>query len=262
MGGFDLARLDSYLETRTLARDIRYYRSIDSTNSQLERLEGLEEGALVLADYQTQGRGRQGRSWKSFDQAGLYFSLLLRPGERQDLGILPLLAAAGLVKSLEGLGLEPRIKWPNDIYLGSKKLAGILLELVFRGQDLDYVILGMGVNLNISLGQLEGQGLKSASSLREELGWDLDREKFLARLLKELELLYNSYKDQDDLEEVLRINRERSLILNKRVRIVRENSEVAARVLDITKEGKLVVEYDNKEVGRIFCGEVSIRGVP
>jgi BirA family biotin operon repressor/biotin-[acetyl-CoA-carboxylase] ligase len=130
---------------------------------------GAQAGTLILADAQTAGRGRQGRSWTSEPGAGIWLTLIERPKDRSSLDVLSLRAGIGIVQALEPLMGEPlRLKWPNDVYRGAGKLAGILVEARWRGSELDWVAIGVGLNVHVPPDQARAAGLESTGVSRND----------------------------------------------------------------------------------------------
>src|SRR2546427_10869783 len=181
-------------KTKSIGRDIRVFQETTSTNDVVEKLarDGVEEGVVVFAEAQTKGRGRLGRKWVSPARKGLWFSLLLRPRLRlQAVTRLTIVSATALVRAIRSrTGLTPEIKWPNDLSFRGKKIAGILTEMSAELDRVKYVILGIGVDVNLSAGEFPSDLRKSATSLRIETGETLDRAGLAAEILRELDRDY------------------------------------------------------------------------
>src|SRR5438094_2249843 len=165
--------------TRTVGRDIRVFQETTSTNDIIEKLahDGVKEGVVVFAESQSKGRGRLGRKWVSPARKGLWFSVLLRPKLRpQAVTQLTIAAATALVRGIRSAtGVTLEIKWPNDIYLHGKKVAGILTEMNGELDTVKYVILGIGVDVNLGANEFPADLRKLATSLKIEVGVTLDR---------------------------------------------------------------------------------------
>ena len=170
-------------ESRSMivGRDIQVFKETTSTNDVIEKLarDGVREGVVVFAESQTRGRGRLGRKWVSPAHKGLWFSILLRPNLRpQETTQLTVVSATALRRAIIAqTGLQPEIKWPNDILIGGKKVAGILTELSAELDRVKHIILGIGVDVNVDAGELPPEVRKIATSLKIEAG----RGKFPAR---------------------------------------------------------------------------------
>jgi BirA family transcriptional regulator, biotin operon repressor / biotin---[acetyl-CoA-carboxylase] ligase len=166
-----------YPPAETIARDlalpkVELFPSIGSTlDVAHERAAGgASAGTLILADAQTAGRGRQGRAWTSHPGAGIWLSLIERPADRSSLDVLSLRVGIGIAESLEPLiGAPLRLKWPNDVYLGQGKLAGVLVEARWRGSDPDWVAIGVGLNIRAPADQPRAAGLDSTGVSRNQV---------------------------------------------------------------------------------------------
>src|SRR5208283_5115974 len=166
-------------KTKVIGRDIRVFQETTSTNDVIERLarDGVKEGVVVFAETQTRGRGRLGRKWMSPPRRGLWFSVLLRPDLRpQEATRLTVASATALRRAIESqTGLKPEIKWPNDILVYGKKVAGILTELSAELDRIKYVILGIGVDVNLDAREFPAEFRKLATSLKAELDRPISR---------------------------------------------------------------------------------------
>lgn len=186
-----LARLG---KTRVIGRDIRVFEQTTSTNDVIERFarDGVREGVVVFAEAQTKGRGRLGRKWISPGRKGLWFSVLLRPELRpQEATQLTVASATALRRAIEsGTGLQPEIKWPNDIVIGGRKVAGILTELSAELDRVRYVVLGIGVDVNLGTGEFPAELRKLATSLKIESGRTISRAELATAILRELDADY------------------------------------------------------------------------
>jgi BirA family transcriptional regulator, biotin operon repressor / biotin---[acetyl-CoA-carboxylase] ligase len=186
-----LARLG---KTKVIGRDIRVFEQTTSTNDVIEKLarDGVREGVVVFAEAQTRGRGRLGRRWISPGRKGLWFSILLRPELRpQEATQLTVASATALRRAIESAtGLQPEIKWPNDILVGGKKVAGILTELTAELDRVRHVILGIGVEVNLGAGEFSPELRKLATSLKIESGRMISRAELATAILRELDADY------------------------------------------------------------------------
>jgi len=181
-------------KTKVVGRDIRVFQETTSTNDVVEKLarDGVKEGVVVFAESQTKGRGRLGRKWMSPPRKGLWFSLLLRPAMRPTAATqLTIAAATALSRAIRlHTGITPEIKWPNDILIQGKKVAGILTELSAELDKVKYVILGVGVDVNLGAGEFPHELRKLATSLKIETGQSIDRAELAAAILCELDRDY------------------------------------------------------------------------
>lgn len=238
-----------------------YHKSIDSTNDFLKRKseEFKNENLICISDIQIKGKGRLGRNWQS--ENGLYMSYLLRPN------INPLYAtlftqigAAAVVKTFDKLtDLEVKIKWPNDIVVNHKKICGILTEMDAELNQLNYLILGIGINLNNK--EFNDELKDKATSYYLETGNNLSKKVFLETFLNYLDVLLNDYLKKDNINTSLKVCKDYSNVISKKVRLINKNSKRIVKVLDINEKGQLVVLNENDEKEVIFTGEISIRGL-
>src|SRR5580693_5189979 len=171
-----LARLG---KTKVIGRDIRVFKETTSTNDVIEKLarDGVKEGVVVFAESQTKGRGRLGRKWISPAHKGLWFSILLRPDLRpQETTQLTVASATALRRAIHNeTGLSPEIKWPNDILIRGKKVAGVLTELSAEVDRVKHIILGIGIDVNLSANEFPAELKKTATSLKIETGETVSR---------------------------------------------------------------------------------------
>jgi BirA family transcriptional regulator, biotin operon repressor / biotin---[acetyl-CoA-carboxylase] ligase len=181
-------------KTKVIGRDIRVFEQTTSTNDVIEKLarDGVKEGVVVFAESQTKGRGRLGRKWISPAHKGLWFSILLRPDLRpQEATQLTVASATALRRAIQlETGLKPEIKWPNDILIGGKKVAGILTELSAELDRVKHVILGIGVDVNLSANEFPAELRKTATSLKIETGDHIPRSELAAAILQALDADY------------------------------------------------------------------------
>ena len=180
---------------KIIGRDIRVFEETTSTNDVIEKLarDNVPEGAVVFAESQTRGRGRLGRKWMSPARKGLWFSILLRPAMRPaTVTQLTIAAATGLFRAIRAqTGITPEIKWPNDILIHGKKIAGILTELSAELDKVKYVILGLGIDVNITTAEFPAELRKLATSLRIETGRLQNRADLAIKILQELDRDYD-----------------------------------------------------------------------
>src|SRR5208282_6049469 len=194
----DLLHADDLLsrlgKTKVIGRDIRVFEQTTSTNDVIEKLarDGVKEGVVVFAESQTSGRGRLGRKWISQERKGLWFSILLRPDMRpQETTQLTVASATALRRAIQSqTGLKAEIKWPNDILIGGKKVAGILTELSAEPDKVRHVILGIGVDVNLNANEFPAELKKTATSLKIEAGEMVSRAELATEILRELDADY------------------------------------------------------------------------
>lgn len=182
-----------HLTASAIGHHLYLFGEVDSTNARLTSLAraGARAGTVLIADGQTAGQGRRGKLWFSPSGVNLYASVLLRPGiGASEVGAFSLLAALALADAVKQFGATPTIAWPNDVLVDGKKLGALLVECGTRGEMVDYVVLGVGVNLNVDLSELRvalGSAGACATSLAAVTGHDIDRSAFAAAYLNHLD---------------------------------------------------------------------------
>lgn len=258
-----LEEIEEYLTTNFIGRNIYYFDSLDSTNTKAKEMAmDEEEGTVVVAEEQIKGKGRLGRNWVSPKGKGIWMSIILKPNMLpSEVAKLTLIGAAAVNKALEEMGIISYIKWPNDIVIQGKKVCGILTEMSCELNIINYVIMGIGINVNLLKEDFSQELVDKATSLKEITGRDLDRKRLLASVLNYFENLYLPFKQRGDISATIDISREKSLLIGKEIRILRGNDEKIGRALDIDEQGGLIIEYKDGTREHIFSGEVSIRGL-
>lgn len=243
-----------HLRAAVFGRDLQVAAVLPSTNTTARELaqNGAPEGTVVVAAAQTAGRGTRSRAFFS-PQGGVYMSIILRPREA-DGCLITSCAAVAVARAIERLcPLTVQVKWVNDLYIGGRKLCGILTEAGFTPNNaLDYVVLGIGVN--VAAVDFPPEIADIATSLGNE-GCAVDRNALIAAILEEWETAYASI----DSGEFLAESRARSCVLGRRVTVTRGNEQFTATARDINSRGHLLVETDTGETITLHSGEVSIR---
>ena len=235
----------------------------DSTNTQAKLLaqKSAPDGTVVIADHQTGGRGRQGRSFSSPAGQGVYLTALLRPDcAAQQLGLLTVMAAVSVCDAVEtACGVRPGIKWTNDLVLGGKKLGGILTELsVTPDGSVDYVVVGAGVNVNQTAAEFPPELRAVATSIFEQTGKRIDREVLAAEMIRALHHMAQALPGDGVWLDRYRAD---CITVGKAVRIFRAGEMHTARADGIGDDGSLLVTYDDGTTGAVTAGEVSVRGL-
>ena len=242
----------------------QYIETLDSTNDRLKLLarEGAPHGTVLIADRQTGGHGRRGRSFLSPAGVGIYFSLLLRPRcAPKELMHLTCAMAVAMCDALEAsAGFRPGIKWTNDLVSGGRKLCGILTELgLTPGGGLDYAIIGIGVNCRQRPEDFPPEIRDMAGSLAMASGRDIDRAKVAAAMMESLydmsEILLS------EKEELLARYRRDCVTIGREISLVRGEEVRHGRALDVDDEGGLVVAFPDGSLESVTSGEVSVRGM-
>lgn len=267
---FDRGAFETRLRTRTAGRHLLARAEVESTNDVAwEALaQGLPDGTTVVADAQTRGRGRSGRSWRTEPGKGLALSILLHagcaptPGAAGGRGAIPLAAGLALARALERLGVRADLKWPNDLLIGGRKVAGILCESrrsAASGDAIDAVVIGAGVNVEEARSDFPDALADSATSLAIE-GCDAAREAVAAEFLNALEPLWNELEEGDPAA-VLAAWRERASFWGRAVRVRTPAGDVTGVATGLDPAGGLVLECEGSAV-TVFAGDLDLAGAP
>jgi BirA family biotin operon repressor/biotin-[acetyl-CoA-carboxylase] ligase len=253
-----LARLG---KRKVIGRDIRVFEQTTSTNDVIEKLarDGVKEGAVVFAESQTKGRGRLGRKWISPGRKGLWFSVLLRPDLRpQETTQLTVASATALRRAIQSeTGLHPEIKWPNDIVIGGKKVAGILTELSAELDRVRHVILGIGVDVNLVAGEFPPELRKLATSLKIESGRAISRAGLATAILRELDFDYARICG-GGFAEVADEWQEHCKTIGRQVTIQIGERRIRGRAESLDDDGALLLRTDHGRLERITGGDVTL----
>ena len=249
------------IHTKWAGKTVHFARETDSTNLWIKRLakEGAPEGTLALAEFQSAGRGRLGRSWEVPEGTSVMMSILLRPKfEPQYAPTLTLVMGMAVAKAVKKLGFDVSIKWPNDVVVSHKKICGILTEMGVRDGKIDYAVIGVGINVNIR--EFPEEMADKATSLYLESGKEFDRSQIPGLVMEAFEKYYEKFAATCDLSG---LKEEYESILanyNQPVRVLaKEPYEGVAR--GITDGGELLVEKTDGTIVAVSAGEVSVRGL-
>lgn len=258
------------LKTKVFGRNIAHLGEVDSTNNYAKKvaLEGCEEGTIVTADYQTSGRGRLGRSWDSSGKKGVWMSLVLRPDiPFEEIQIITLAASVAVVKAIKEVAhIEAGIKWPNDIIINGKKVCGILVEMNMEIDRINFMVLGIGLNVNQQANDFPEEIRDKATSLKISMEQSYDVKKTLKRseLIKVILLKFEEIYDKvicGAYEEIISEWKKYSVTLGKEVSMTYKDKQCIGIAEGITKEGKLIVRCADGTVKEVLSGEVSVRGL-
>jgi BirA family biotin operon repressor/biotin-[acetyl-CoA-carboxylase] ligase len=248
-------------KTKVIGRDIRVFEETTSTNDVIEKLarDGVKEGVVVFAESQTRGRGRLGRKWMSPAKRGLWFSVLLRPNlHPQETTRLTVASATALRRAIESqTGLKPEIKWPNDILIHGRKVAGILTELSGELDQVKYVILGIGVDVNLSQGDFPAELRKLATSLKAELGKPVSRPELAVAILRELDHDYARIAS-GQFAAVADEWEEHGTTIGQEVIIRTGDRRVRGRAESLGEDGALLLRTEHGHLERIIGGDVTL----
>lgn len=258
----DEMRIREYLHTKWLGGTILYGKEMDSTNTQAKRLgeHDAANGTVVIAERQTAGKGRRGKSWIS-PAGNCYFSILLRPDVVVDrASIITLVSAMALAKAIKQVtSLDTMIKWPNDVIANGKKLCGILTESSTDLEYINYVVVGIGVNANQTDFPEEIKDM--ASSICLETGQKVNRAELLGTFLNVFEEYYGTFLETEDLSKLSEEYNHLLVNRGKEVKIIEKEQERILTAIGIDNKGGLIVENDCGQRETIISGEVSVRGL-
>lgn len=259
----DREEIGPLLSTEFIGREIVYLDTVDSTNEEIKRrADKSGEGLVVISEEQSGGKGRLGRVWNSKRGSGIYMSMLLKPDiHPQDAPKITQVAAAAVVKALKDLSVDAKIKWPNDIMLKEKKVAGILTEMTGELMRVEYITLGIGINVNNGLEDFPEEIANKASSLKIEEKRSFERKIIVSAVLNNFEKLYSDFLERGSISVSIEICKMNSILLGKDVRIISRKNEIMRKAVDINEDGELVVEDQDGNREAVFSGEVSVRGI-
>jgi BirA family transcriptional regulator, biotin operon repressor / biotin---[acetyl-CoA-carboxylase] ligase len=247
------------LKGSLFGKRIYHYFKIDSTNRVALELghAGEPEGAVVLGEEQTAGRGRAGRTWQSDRAAGIYVTLLLRPKlSPVQAPLLTMMAGLSAYAAIQAqTGLVPDVKWPNDLLLRGKKMGGILTEMHAEPSQVRFVIVGIGLNVNQEKFPEELRSL--ATSLRIETGKQESRLELLVRLLREFDSDYNRFLREGPAAVVPKFEAVSSYARGKRVRVTNGSASFVGVSAGLSPEGLLQVQRDDGQVVTVISGDVA-----
>lgn len=248
------------LTTRQFGRVIHFQPEVDSTNRWGKRLaaDGAVEGTLCLAESQTEGRGRLGRNWASAPDKGLWLSLILRPKiSAAELAGMTILTAVSMAQAIyNAAGIQVLIKWPNDLVFNNRKLAGILAEVNGEADLVNYLIIGLGLNVNQTAADFPAELGSIATSLQMIKGTQLSRKLILQEFLRIFEDNYNAIGTAG-LSEIIQYAKLHSATLGKTVRINQGYQRfLSGEAFDLDQDGSLWLKDASGEVVRVYAGEI------
>src|SRR3990170_3113743 len=249
------------LKTGTIGKEFLFFDEVDSTNdvAMQSGANGQAEGLVILSEGQSHGKGRMGRTWVSPKNVNIYISILLRPDiSPQYAPVMTMMSAISTARAItEVTGLETTIKWPNDILIDHKKVSGILTEMNAEQERINYIVAGIGINVNMKRQDFPEDLRMPATSLAECLGKRVDRMNLLLALIKILEQDYEELKN-GGIVSIFRRWRKGCDILNRRIKVCLPNEEITGVAEDLTPEGGLVMRLDGREKRIIYAGDVLI----
>jgi len=251
-------KIKEQLRTDFVGKEVKYFTETTSTNDIAKELasRGAEEGTVVLAETQTQGKGRLGRRWLS-PKEGVWFSVILRPNiSARDSYQLTFMTAVAVAKTIRKLfKLNAEIKWPNDVLVNERKVCGILTETSTRGDAVGFAVVGVGVNANVDLASFPKDLRTSITSLKAEVKREVEREGFLCALLEELENYYKMLHEKK-FELVLEEWKSLTTLFGAEVEVTSFEEKIRGVAVDVNRNGALRVLLKNGTTRKIVSGDV------
>ena len=274
------------MQTKYIGRTVHYYDCIDSTNVRAGELAADSDahGHIVVADTQTAGKGRRGRSWESPAGKNIYFSLILKPDIAPDKApmltlVMAMAVLGGLEQVLQGTGLGAQndglgngsadartlcngnlgIKWPNDIVLNGRKICGILTEMSLCKNRIGHVVIGVGINVKDQ--DFPEELVDKATSLEAECGQEFSRSLILQEIMKVFEEEYGRFQQTEDLSGIVECYNAGLINRGREVRVLDPKGEYTGVARGINNNGELIVELPDGKLSNVYAGEVSVRGI-
>lgn len=245
------------LNTEFLGKNIHFFKEVNSTNDVARKLanEGAEEGTIVIAESQRSGKGRRGKKWIS-PSGGVWMTIILRPDiEPTKAPQLTLVTGVAVAETLnQECGLNIGIKWPNDILIGDKKVCGILTEVKTKNGKVDYVVVGIGIDLNMDISNFPPELQGGATSLKEELDREIRSVELVQRFLLHFEYYYKQFTE-GNFRSILNEWRKLSSTIGTYVELHKKGRNVYGEAVGINKDGKLILELDDGSLKKIISGE-------
>ena len=255
--------ISSRLHTNWMAENCIYLESVDSTNNYAKRIaeDGTPSGTLVVADEQTGGKGRRGRSWSTPKGSNIAMTLLLRPRFRPEhASRMTLLAAMAVTCGIcRVTGLDAGIKWPNDVVVNGHKVCGILTEMNTEVDYINYVVIGIGINVNQK--EFPEEIRETATSLALELGHPVRRTLLINGVMCAFEEYYRIYRETLDMSRLKEIYDQELVNVEREVKVLAPGGDYTGISHGINNQGELIVELSDGTIREVNSGEVSVRGI-
>lgn len=238
-----------------IGKENHYFDEVNSTNEKaIELADDVAEGTVIIAEKQKRGMGRFGREWFS-PEGGVYVSVILKPKlSLINAPKITLIAGIAVAKVIRKLGLDAKIKWPNDVLIHGKKVCGILTNAITRDDKVDIAVVGIGINANVDINTFPKELHESATSLKEELKTDVSLEKIIKDLLYELEINYETLKE-GKFAYLLNEWKKLSNTIGKKVKIKMETEVIEGNAVGINKDGTLILKLEDGSLRKINAGE-------
>jgi BirA family biotin operon repressor/biotin-[acetyl-CoA-carboxylase] ligase len=266
MDFIDIFEIKKHLKSSFIGKNIFYEEKVDSTNSVARDLviKGVKNGSIVISDMQEKGKGRNGKIWTSPCACNVYMSIILKPKFNPEVAHgMTILAAVSVADAiLEVTSLRPQIKWPNDILINSKKVSGILTEMSTQNKIIEYIIVGIGINVNLMEDNIAEDIKDKATSLYIEKSklfkndaYPINRNKLIVSFLNKFDKYYEIFLSTG-LSSILQSYQKYFEMIGKTVEISLENKKIKGQVVGIDSKGALLVKTGENELEKIFSGEL------
>ncbi len=242
------------LKTDIIGKELQYFKETESTNILArEMARSVDEGTVVIAESQTGGRGRMGRKWIS-PEGGIWLSIILKP-RIQPLYAprITLMAGVAVARTILSYGLGARIKWPNDVLIKGKKVCGILTEIGAELDTIEYVVVGIGIDANVDMESFPEEVRESSTSLKKELGKQINRIEFVQKLLEEFEILYMKFQ-KESFSSILEEWRNMSATIGEWVKITTQTRTIYGEAIGVDSEGALILETGEGKLEKVVAG--------
>lgn len=258
----DAARIQAFLQTEQVGQVIHHYDTVDSTQILAHGYvrEGTANGTVVIAEEQTAGRGRMLRPWESTAGKGVWMTVILKPDvPPHQAPQFTLVAAVAIVNAMKALypELAPEIKWPNDILLNGRKCTGILTEMVAEADVVQALLIGIGINVNQKMEDFPEELQTIATSISAELGRDVDRAEFVAKVLYYLEAYGNQYV-KNGFSQIKALWEEASATIGRHVRATTLREVIEGVAVGITEAGVLEIKTASGEVKGVYSADIEL----
>lgn len=252
------------LSTKFIGRNIIYRKEVSSTQDIASKhaINNAQEGTAIVAESQSAGKARRGRSWVSPSEGGIYVSIILRPDIRPVSAVqIPLVVGVALAKSIQKItSLKPEIKWPNDILINNKKVSGILAEISCEVDRINYILVGIGINVNTRMTELPSDVRVLATSISNECGREISRVELLRHFFTELETVYVNYLI-NGFSDIRQVWKRLTNTVGSKVKVIDGAQEIRGKALDIDENGFLIILTESGDTIRITGGDVSLRAL-
>ncbi len=251
-------KITNNVETEYMGNEILCFRKVFSTNSIAKFLanHNATEGTVLISEIQTNARGRLGKKWEA-PEGGIWMSTILRPNvPTVRIGLITLATGVAIAKAIRSLGVDARIKWPNDVLIRGNKISGVLTEVNATFNEIDWIVVGIGIDSNLKLEDFPEDIRIGTTTLTEELPAKVDENELIAIFLNEFEKVYDLYK-AGEIETILKDWRDLADTIGKYVNITQTGGKITqGYVVGINKEGSLIIEKEDGTLEKIISGEL------